>query len=109
MMNQVILVGRITEDFKDFKTLDDSGTLIKVAVTRSCKNSYGEFETDILPVVLYGTIAENTVKYCKQGDVVGVKGSLILEVYQGKKALYVKGEKITFLSPKSPKDDEDEE
>lgn len=107
MMNQVVLVGRITEDFKDCKTLSSSGTLIKVAVARSYKNPDGEYETDILPVVLYGTVAENTAKYCKKGDVVGVKGSLVLDAYQGKKALYVRGDKISFLSS-SPINEEEE-
>lgn len=108
-MNQVIIVGRIAAEFKTVKAGGTEGTLIKLAVPRSYREENGEYATDILPVFLTGTVATNTAKYCTQGDTVGVKGTLVLDVYQGKKALYIRGEKITFLSSTSSKDDEDEE
>lgn len=109
MMNQVIIVGRIATEFKTVKASGKEGTLIKIAVPRSYKEENGEYVTDILPVFLTGSVATNTAEYCKQGDIVGVKGTLVLDIYQGKKALYIRGEKITFLSSKSrEKDDEDE-
>lgn len=99
MMNQIVLVGRISTEFKKCKTSSgNEGTIITLAIPRSYKNEYGEYDTDFIPVLLVGSVSENTLKYCKKGDLVGVKGSLVLDIFQGKKALYVRGERVTFLS-----------
>ena len=75
MINQVVLVGRITEDptIKE----NDKGKVsnICIAVPRSFKNSDGIYETDFFPVAIWNSIAENTVEYCRKGDLVGIKGN----------------------------------
>ena len=92
MLNQVVLIGRITNTHQE----EGSASLI-MAIPRSYKNTKGEYETDSIKVKLFGNIASSTMEYCKQGDLIGVKGSL----ETGKRGnTFVKAEKITFLSSK---------
>ena len=93
MLNQVVLVGRL-------KSFEDFG--MTLAVPRSYKNENGEYDTDIIPCELSGTIAENTKEYCHHGDIIGVKGHI---ESQGV-ALMIKVDKVTFLSSKTDTDTE---
>lgn len=103
MLNQLVLVGRLTKDPEVSKT--DNGTKyshITLAVPRSYKNSKGEYETDFIDCTLFQIIATNTKEYCKKGDIVGVKGRLESSIYEKdnikKYTLQVVAEKVTFLS-----------
>lgn len=106
MLNQVVLVGRIVQNPELKKT--DSGktvTNLTIAVSRSYKNTDGEYETDFVPCILWMGIAENTVEYCKKGDLVGIRGHIqtrIAEIGEDEKRQYVEVvvEKVTFLSGK---------
>lgn len=98
MMNQVIFVGRLAKNVAKGKVQGRDVKQIKVAVPRSFKNAEGIYETDILPVILEGKMAENVLEYCHEGDVVGIKGSMRSYDNNGKLVLYISGEKITFLS-----------
>ena len=104
MMNQVVLIGRITNTL-ELKQEEDSikYAYMKLAVPRSFKNADGEYETDFIGVRLFGTIADSTTEYCKKGDLVGVKGRL--QNYKNK--LELVAEKLTFLSSKKANEDED--
>ena len=93
MLNQIVLVGRIT---KDINFNDEKYTTINLAVQRSFKNEDGVYETDYISCILSGVIAKNTSEYCKKGDLVGVKGRL--ESQDNKINVIV--EKVTFLSCK---------
>ena len=77
MLNQVVLVGRLTKD-PEVKVLDNGKkyTSIIVAVSRSYKNSDGLYDTDFVKCTLWNGIAANTCEYCHSGDVVGIKGRL---------------------------------
>ena len=77
MLNQVVLVGRLTSDL-EAKELEDGKkvTNMTLAIPRSFKNADGEYETDFVECTLWNNIAENTAEYCKKGDIVGVKGRL---------------------------------
>lgn len=79
---------------------DRKTTTIVLAVSRNFKNDVGEYETDFIPVNLVGQVAESTVEYCKQGDVIGVKARL---ARLSGSDLQVVAEKISFLSSR-PKD-----
>ncbi|MBR2784715.1 MAG: single-stranded DNA-binding protein [Clostridia bacterium] len=107
MLNQVVLVGRLTSDL-EVKNLEDDKkvTSMTLAIPRSFKNADGEYETDFVECTLWGNIAENTAEYCRKGDIVGVKGRLQTNNYEkedGSKVfkLDVVAEKVTFLSSKS--------
>ena len=106
MLNQAVLVGRIVQT-PELKETDNGKKLTRVtlAVPRSFKNSNGEYETDFISCVMWKGVAENTVEYCKQGDLVGIKGRIQtrdveLEDDTHKKYVEVVAEKVTFLSSK---------
>ena len=111
MLNQIILVGRLTRDI----SVNQSEKGVKVAtislaIPRSFKNSEGSYDTDFIDCIAFDTIAENTSEYCSKGDIVGVKGRVQSRVIEkdGKKEYCtdIICEKITFLS--SRKQDEAE-
>lgn len=105
MLNQVVLVGRITRE-PEVKELDDGKKVsnITLAVSRSYKNEEGIYETDFIDCTLWNSIATNMFEYCKKGDVVGVRGSLRTDNYEKDGKLMSKlnliAERITFLSSK---------
>lgn len=105
-MNQIILVGRLVKTPEVITT--ESGknmSYITLAIPRSYKNENGEYDTDFLDCVLWNSVVENTSEYCKQGDVIGVKGrvqSRMIEDEDGNnyKKIEIVAEKVTFLSSK---------
>ena len=100
MVNQVILIGKLTNKPMLEERGDKVYSKITLATPRSYKNINGEYETDFIDVVLIGKVAESCVEYCEQGDMVGVRGNL---QRLKDKDLEVHAEKITFLSSKSHK------
>lgn len=96
MLNNVMIVGRLKEIIKEEDKCE-----IKLAVTRSYKNSNGEYDIDIIPCTLWNGIAENICEYCKKGDIVGVKGRL----QSVNDNVFVTAEKVTFLSSKKKEDE----
>ena len=105
-MNQVVLVGRLANDPEVSETENGKKyTAINLAVPRNFKNLDGEYETDFIRCVLWNGVAANTGEYCKQGDVVGIKGRLQVRQYENennekKYATEVIAERVTFLSTK---------
>lgn len=74
-MNQIILVGRLVKTPEVVTTESDKNmSYITLAIPRSYKNENGEYDIDFLDCVLWNSVAENTSEYCKQGDVIGVRG-----------------------------------
>ncbi len=111
MLNQAVLVGRIVREPELKETEKGNVTNITLAVPRSFKNSNGEYDTDFISCVLWKGVAENTVEYCKKGDLVGIKGRIQtrdveLEDETHRKYVEVVAEKVTFLSSKRPEADE---
>jgi len=105
MLNQIVLVGRLTRDLKVNKTEGGKKiSTIPLAVPRSFKNMDGTYDTDFIDCVAFENIAENTSEYCKKGDIVGVKGRVQSRVVEkdGKKEYLIEvvAEKVTFLSSK---------
>ena len=110
MLNQIILVGRLTRNITVNKS--ESGVkvaTISIAVPRSFKNVEGVYDTDFIDCVAFDTIAENTSEYCNKGDIVGIKGRVQTKVVENEdkkeNKLEIICEKITFLSSK-PKEEE---
>ena len=104
MLNQVILVGRLTKEIKVLKSLESGKeyAIIVIAIPRAFKNENGEYETDFIRVQIWGSVATNTAEYVRKGDLIGVKG----RIQQIGKQQLVVGEKITFLSSKKGEDNE---
>ena len=111
MLNQIVLVGRLTHDITVNKS--DNGVkvaTISLAIPRSFKNSDGNYDTDFIDCVAFDYIAENTCEYCSKGDIVGVKGRVqSRRVEEGDKKenkIEVICEKVTFLSSHSKEEAE---
>jgi len=105
MLNNTVVVGRIVRnpELKETETGRKVAN-ITLAVPRAYKNIEGEYETDYIPCVLWSGIAENTVNYCKSGDLVGVKGRIQSRTYETEETKHyvveLVAEKVTFLSSK---------
>ncbi len=107
MLNQVVIVGRLTREPEVVKTENgNERSFITLAVNRSYKNADGVYDTDFVDCILWNGIASNTAEYCHKGDVVGVKGRLETSTYEDengemKKSTQIIAERLTFLSSKS--------
>lgn len=107
MSNQVIIVGRLVQDPQTKELENELKTsYITLAVQRNYKNSEGIYETDLIPCVLYKCIAENTVKYCKKGDLVGIKGRLQTRKEKETAVIEIVAERVTFLSSRKENEEE---
>ena len=111
MNNTMFAVGRLTEDPKIEKT--PNGRVVSnitIAVPRTYKNENGEYDTDFLDCVFWGEIANNATKYCKKGDLVGVRGRLENNTFevdgQNHKVSKIIANKISFLSTRKEIDEE---
>ncbi|MDD3995291.1 MAG: single-stranded DNA-binding protein [Bacilli bacterium] len=111
MLNQIVIVGRLVRDPELRETENGKKiTNVTLAVPRSYKNSKGEYETDFIDCVLWTGIAENTVEYCKKGDLLGIKGRVQTRIYETeddkrRHVTEVVAEKVTFLSSKKEEKD----
>ena len=111
MLNQIVIVGRLTSNPEVVKSEDGKErSQITLAVPRSYKNENGEYDTDFVDCVLWNGVATNTAEYCKKGDIVGVKGRIQTSNYETedgekRKSTSIVAEKVTFLSSKSKEDD----
>lgn len=85
-MNLITLVGRIAS----FK-----GNEVTITVNRNYKNEDGIYMSDLIPVCLGINMTEQMTKYCKIGDVIGVKGRI-----ENRDGIIVMAEKVSFLSSK---------
>lgn len=110
MLNQTVIIGRIVKEPELNETeVGKKTSNLTLAVPRSYKNGAGEYDTDFIDCILLNGIAENTVEYCKKGDLVGIKGRLETEQYEQDSGIVIKNtkviaEKVTFLSSKKKED-----
>ena len=104
MLNQVVLVGRLTEEPTVEKVKDAEKCVITLAVQRNFKNIEGIYEIDKIKCLLFNSIASNTSEYCHKDDVVGVKGRI--QVVDDK--MEIIAEKVTFLSTRKESSEKDE-
>lgn len=83
MINNVVLVGRLTRDVDMRYT--QSGVAVgsfSVAVERNFKNANGERETDFINCVIWRKSAENFARFTRKGSLVGVEGSVQTRNYE---------------------------
>ncbi len=112
MLNQIILVGRLTRDITVNKS--EKGVTVStigLAIPRSFKNSEGNYDTDFIDCVAFDSVAKNTAEFCSKGDIVGVKGRVqsrrVEKDGKAETIMEIIAEKVTFLSNRS-KEDKDE-
>ena len=110
MLNQIVLVGRLTRNIKINKSENGKKIAnISLAIPRSFKNMEGTYDTDCIECVAFENIAENTASYCSEGDIVVVKGRVQSRVVEkdGKKEylMDIVAEKVTFLSSRKKEEE----
>ena len=85
MINQVILIGRLTKDIEIRFTKDEKAVgNFTLAVNRKYKNEKGEYETDFIKCTIFGKSAEALNKYAHKGDMIGAEGSVQIRHYKDK-------------------------
>ena len=83
MINNVVLVGRLTKDPELRYTANNLATAnFTIAVTRQFKNANGERDSDFINCVIWRQSAENLASWCKKGQLIGVTGSIQTRNYE---------------------------
>lgn len=115
MINQIILVGRLTGDpeIEEYEN-GKKRTIINIAVQRQFKNIDNKYDTDFFRCVLWNGMALNTKNYCQRGDIVGVKGRVQNRNYVDSEnnTRYITeiiAEKISFVSHSQKKENNSDE
>ena len=83
MINQAVLVGRMTKDC-DLRYTPGGKAVgsLALAVDRGFKNAQGEKEVDFINCVIWGKAAENTANYTKKGSLIGITGRIQVRNYE---------------------------
>ena len=114
MINNCILVGRLTKDIELRFTKENKAVgNFTLAVNRKYKDSKGNYPTDFIDCVIFGNGAETLSKYIHKGDLLGVEGSIQKKQYEDKEgnkhyATEIMIEKYTFLSQSKKSDSQKE-
>lgn len=83
MLNKVILIGRLTRDPEVRYTQSGKAvTTFDIAVDRSVANAQGQRETDFIPIVTWGKLAETCGNYLNKGRLVAVDGRMQIRSYE---------------------------
>ena len=112
MINNVVLVGRLTRDpeLRHSEASNIPVVSFSLAVNRNFKNKAGEMEADFINCVAWRNQAEVLGKYARKGTMIGVVGRLQTRSYVPKNAtspdqrVYVTEvvcDSIQLLSPKN--------
>lgn len=91
MINNVVLVGRLTRDVDLRYTSNGTAyASFTVAVERNFKNQNGEKETDFINCAMWRKAAENFVRFTDKGSLVGIEGRIQTRSYEKDgKAVYI--------------------
>ena len=106
MINNIVLVGRLTKDC-DLK-YTPSGTAVgtfTLAVNRQFTNQAGEREADFINCVIWRKSAENFANFTRRGSLVGITRRIQTRNYEGNdgKRVYITevvADNFTLLEPK---------
>lgn len=89
MLNQVTLVGKI-EKIEEYK----KGIKVTICTPQGFKNIDGLYDNNHFEIMVFGSMKDTTKEYCKNGDLIGVKGRL----QRLDTELEIIAEKISFLA-----------
>ena len=77
MINNVVLVGRLTRDPELRHTPSNVAVAtFSLAVNRNFKNQAGDREADFISCIMWRQQAELFAEWCKKGNLVGVTGRI---------------------------------
>lgn len=83
MINNVVLVGRMTRDAElRYTPSNVAVATFTLAVNRPFKGKNGERETDFINCVIWREPAENLANWCKKGALVGITGRIQTRNYE---------------------------
>jgi len=104
-LNKVILIGNLTSDPElRYTPSGTARTRFSVAINRQYKDSSGQLqeETTFVPIVTWGSQAENCANYLSKGRSVAVEGRLRIDSFENaegerKKVVEVVAQSVQFL------------
>ncbi len=83
MINNVVLVGRMTKDAElRYTPANQAVATFTLAVNRNFKNQSGEREADFINVVIWRQQAENLANWSKKGALIGITGRIQTRNYE---------------------------
>lgn len=83
MINNVVLVGRMTRDAElRYTSSNQAVASFTLAVNRNFKNQQGEREADFINVVIWRQQAENLANWAKKGALIGITGRIQTRNYE---------------------------
>lgn len=92
MINNVVLVGRLTKEL-DLRFTGNGSAVASftVAINRQFTNQKGERDADFINCVIWRKPAENMAQYTRKGSLVGLEGRIQTRTYDDKegKRIYV--------------------
>ena len=110
MLNNVVLVGRMTKDPELRCTPNNQAVAtFSLAVNRNFKGQNGEREADFINCVIWRQQAENLVNWAKKGALIGITGRIQTRNYenqQGQRVYVTEVVAETFQLLESRKDRE---
>ncbi|EFQ57769.1 single-stranded DNA-binding protein [Streptococcus downei] len=83
MINNVVLVGRMTRDAElRYTPSNQAVATFSLAVNRNFKNQNGEREADFINCVIWRQQAENLANWAKKGALIGITGRIQTRNYE---------------------------
>ena len=83
MINNVVLVGRVTRDPElRYTPSNVAVATFNLAVNRNFKGSNGEREADFINCVIWRQQAENLANWAKKGALIGITGRIQTRNYE---------------------------
>ncbi|HEP3392648.1 TPA: single-stranded DNA-binding protein [Streptococcus pyogenes] len=83
MINNVVLVGRMTRDAElRYTQSNQAVATFTLAVNRNFKNQNGEREADFINCVIWRQQAENLANWAKKGALIGITGVIQTRNYE---------------------------
>lgn len=83
MINNVVLVGRLTKDVElRYTPANQAVATFTLAVNRTFKNANGEREADFINIVIWRQAAENLANWAKKGALIGITGRIQTRNYE---------------------------
>ncbi|CYZ55217.1 prophage LambdaSa2%2C single-strand binding protein [Streptococcus suis] len=83
MINNVVLIGRLTRDVELRYTPNNVAVgAFTLAVNRNFKNAVGDREADFINCVIWNKQAENLANWTKKGHLVGITGRIQTRSYE---------------------------
>lgn len=90
MINQVVLVGRLTKEVNlKYTPNNQAVATFSLAVNRNFKSQNGERETDFINCVIWRQQAENLANWAKKGALIGITGRIQTRSYENQQGQWV--------------------